>query len=1173
MILIGFFLLCYLSMSKIWRKFLSMSFPYTLYFCFAFFLTLFFSTGPSYGGNENPWRILVLQSYHADFAWTEDIMKGVHKVFDDQEQKVEYYIEYMDTKRFPKQLSTDDIAFLQEHLTKKYRDLPPQIIISVDDDALHFLMDRHEIIFPTIPVVFCGVNNPVDENKIAGCKFITGVMEVLDRNQTIDAALSIHPNAKKLAVITDTTTNGIGNRSILKELAKSYTGRIEFVFLDEDGTGITLDVLRTRLSNLDDNTIVYYADFFRDKDGFLDQQIVMPLLSRESSRPIYSPYSFIFGLGTVGGKLNSALFQGEAAAQIALRILQGTAPSQIPVIKESINRFMFDHRQMDRWGIRSKNLPAGSILMYKPVNFFEEYREIVIGTIIVFIILLSVIAALIVSIHRRKQAEAHLQVSLSKYKVLFETFPIGISITDAEGKILETNRISKELLSIPQSEQTKRQIDGSEWQIIRPDGSPMPAEEYASVKAFKEGRLVENVEMGVVKNNGDITWINVTAAPIPMKGYGVAITYGDITARKQAEERIDKLASVVQYSDDIIVVKDLNLRVAATNMAFVKASGHQSVEDLIGKTDAEILGIDPEAEPVRTYMEDDRKAQSLPPGEYILREEPVIQPSGEVRYVLTKKYPIFNAQGKLIGTGNISHDITERKKNEEALRKSEERHRTILQTAMDGFWMTDMQGRIMEVNETYCKMSGYSKQELLAKPIYDLEVKEMPDEITGHIQKIHSQFMDRFETKQRRKDGSIFDIEVSTQYQHIDGGRIVSFMRDITERKWAEAEKNKLQIQLVQAQKMESVGRLAGGVAHDFNNMLSIILGYTEMAMDDVSHDDLLFDKLHEIRNAALRSAELTRQLLAFARKQTIIPSVLNLNEIVEGMLKMLRRLIGEDIDLVWHPTTGLWKVNMDPSQIDQILANLCVNARDAIKGVGKVIIETENFVFNKVDCTGTLGFKPGDYVRLSVSDNGHGMEKETLEHVFEPFFTTKEIGKGTGLGLATIYGIVKQNNGFINVYSEPGQGTTFTIYLPRHIETNEQFGLGLESQETILIGCETILLVEDEPSILKMTQTMLKTLGYTVLAANTPAEAFRIAKDHTGEIHLLMTDVVMPEMNGYDLSKKLLSINSHLKQLFMSGYPSNVIAHHGILEKRLNFIQKPFSRKDLSEKVRIALV
>ncbi|MDP3478591.1 MAG: PocR ligand-binding domain-containing protein [Desulfoprunum sp.] len=391
------------------------------------------------------------------------------------------------------------------------------------------------------------------------------------------------------------------------------------------------------------------------------------------------------------------------------------------------------------------------------------------------------------------------------------------------------------------------------------------------------------------------------------------------------------------------------------------------------------------------------------------------------------------------------------------------------------------------------------------------------------------------------------------------------------ERRAAQADRAILQSQLMQSQKMESVGRLAGGVAHDFNNMLGVILGHVEMAQDQVDPADPLFEDLNEVKKAAQRSADLTRQLLAFARKQTVSPKVLDLNETVEGLFKMLRRLIGEDIDLVWQPGTGLWQVKIDPSQVDQILANLTVNARDAIEGVGKITIETQNATLDDEYCTDHIGFIPGSYVMLSISDDGCGMDPEVQEHIFEPFFTTKGVGQGTGLGLATIYGIVKQNGGFIYVYSEPGQGTTLRIYLPKHVGkalTPDRENLAEMEQR----GQETILLVEDEPSILHLGKRMLEKLGYRVLAAATPGEALRLAEQNSGEIHLLLTDVVMPEMNGRDLARRLLSLYPDLKRLFMSGYTANVIAHHGVLDEGVHFIQKPFSKTELSVKVREAL-
>ncbi len=377
-----------------------------------------------------------------------------------------------------------------------------------------------------------------------------------------------------------------------------------------------------------------------------------------------------------------------------------------------------------------------------------------------------------------------------------------------------------------------------------------------------------------------------------------------------------------------------------------------------------------------------------------------------------------------------------------------------------------------------------------------------------------------------------------------------------------------LEGKLIQAQKMESIGRLAGGVAHDYNNISSIIIGYTELSMEKVPRDDPLYSNLETILNAATKATDITRQLLAFARKQTIDPKVIDLNLTIESMLKILRRLIGENIDLAWRPGKKVWSIKIDPTQVDQILANLCVNARDAISDTGKVTIETKNISFDENYCTDHEGFIPGDFSMIGVSDDGQGMGTETLNKIFEPFFTTKNMGHGTGLGLATVYGIVKQNNGFINVYSEPRAGTTIKIYIPRHQGPIHQNDL-TDRGPSLGLG-ETILIVEDDTSILELGQKMLKSLGYKVWAVNSPPRAIELIKDR--KIDLLLTDVILPEMNGRELADRLLAVRPDLKILFMSGYTANVIAHRGVLEQGVNFIPKPFSKKELAIRIRNVL-
>jgi len=387
---------------------------------------------------------------------------------------------------------------------------------------------------------------------------------------------------------------------------------------------------------------------------------------------------------------------------------------------------------------------------------------------------------------------------------------------------------------------------------------------------------------------------------------------------------------------------------------------------------------------------------------------------------------------------------------------------------------------------------------------------------------------------------------------------------DITQAKLTEQ-------QLLQAQKMESIGRLAGGIAHDFNNMLTVIYGHTQLGLLNLESNNPLYHRFEEIQKAAKRSSELTKNLLTFARKQPMQPKVLDVNMVVEDMLKMLKRLIGENIELIWKPRTDLWHVNLDPSQLNQVILNLVINAKDAISYKGTITIETDNITLDETYCLHHIGFTSGDYVILCISDNGAGMDKETLEHIFEPFFTTKPQGVGTGLGLSTVYGIVKQNNGFINVYSELNKGSSFKIYFPRAIEDKET--AKTDTKKQILKGREeTILLVEDEEDILELCKTMLGELGYKVISARSPKEAIDKAQTFKGKIHLLLTDVIMPEMDGKELANQIKNIIPSIKCLFMSGYTSNAIIHNSILDEGLNYIQKPFTLNDLALKIRQAL-
>jgi PAS domain S-box-containing protein len=505
---------------------------------------------------------------------------------------------------------------------------------------------------------------------------------------------------------------------------------------------------------------------------------------------------------------------------------------------------------------------------------------------------------------------------------------------------------------------------------------------------------------------------------------------------------------------------------------------------------------------------------------------------------------------------------------EAALRESEERLTRLSNAAFEGI-IFSKDGRVLDANERALQMLGYELPEAVGRPIAEFVAPESRELVERNVRE---NFQGRYESSCLRKDGSTFQIEAQARELFYGGvpSRVVA-IRDITDRKRAEAEHTRLEVQLQQAQKMEAVGRLAGGVAHDFNNALTVILGQAEIAMSRVDPSDRLYANLQAVERAGRHSADLTRQLLTFARRQTVIRKVLDLNDTVAGMLKMLQRLIGEDIELEWRPGYELWRVKIDPAQVDQILANLCVNARDAIDGVGRVSIETANMTIDAAYCASHPGLTPGRFVTLSVSDDGRGIDPEVVEHIFEPFFTTKGVGEGTGLGLATVFGIVKQNDGYIAVDSEPGRGTTFRLFLPRSGEAVTE-AVGGAARDVPKGRGETVLLVEDEAPVLELGEQMLQSLGYHVLTARTPHDAIRAVESRKGDIQLLVTDVVMPGMNGRELAARLLAFKPGLKCLYVSGYTADVIANRGVLDPGVKFLQKPFSMTDLALRVRDAL-
>jgi PAS domain S-box-containing protein len=1532
------------------------------------YFSVLISTGYALAEENHP-NILVLNSYHQGENWTDNETAGIFGELLTQYPTLVPLVETLDTKRYP---SPAHLDFLRDYLLRKYHDRRIDLIIALDNPALNLIAQNPTELFPDVPVVFAGINGFRPE-MIADRRKVTGVIERQDVAGTLKMALAMHPKVSRVLAVHDYTASGLAVRQETETALAQFAGQLKISY----SADVSFETLSEELKEMPDNGLVLILTYVTDKAGHtFTREESTRLISSLSPAPVYAMHETRLGFGIMGGLLLEGKEHGRQAARLAFRVLQGEDPDRIAV-EESHSRSILDFQGLRRFKIPEDLWPRDALVVNRPISFWNLHKNVLIPSIAAIIVLLGLSSLLLGAVVRLRHAKKTIHKSEEKYRVLFNSFPLGITVADQKGEIVETNAMATNILSVPKKEHEGRKIDGVEWRIIRPDGTPMPIGEYASTRALQEKRLVENIEMGVVKPDAGVTWLSVTAAPLNLENFGVVVTYLDVTASREAEEALRVSEAVhskmVANIGDVIVIIDRNginrykspniekwfgwkpddvvgfnawdnvhpddlekgqtfigtlaltpnatgttevryrckdgsykwIEVTIVNLLhdtlingflgnyhdinnrkqtenslnLIAESSLLSAQDifpflvrqiavsqgmryaLIARVDhsdftahtvvvwcgerygenfsyalegtpcnnvvsggdcfyssnvqalfphdqllvdmgiesywgtalrnstGEILGVmaimhdQPIIETPQTHallqtfalrtsiemerqqtekflrenQEDLKEAQhvaklgnwrlniknnqvvwsdelykmygfdpALPPPPYTehmklftpeswerlstalqhtrdtgipydleletlrldgshgwmwahgmaevdatkeiigLRgvaqditerkqaEEKLVESekllsqaqkiaqtgswkldltesrltwsdetyrifgyeqrefaasyeafleavhpdervmvneaysrsvlegsdgyefehrivqrnSGKVRHVYERCVHERDDAGTVMRSTGMVQDITERKQSEEALRESEARFKALHNASFGGIAIHD-NGIILECNQGLSEISGYSNDELIGMNGLLLISEKSRDMV---LQNILDGYEKPYETIGLQKNNEEYPLRLEGRNIPYKGKivRVVEF-RDITEQKRQEEEKNQLEHKLRQSQKMEAVGQLAGGVAHDFNNMLGVIIGYSELILEQVDPSQQFHAELEEIQKAARRSADLTRQLLTFARKQTVAPQVLNLNQAIEGMFNMLRRLIGENIDLIWMPGSGLWQINMDPSQIDQILANLCVNARDAIAGVGKLTVETKNVTFDKEYCATHAGSLPGEYVRIAVSDTGSGMDKETLAHIFEPFFTTKGVGEGTGLGLATVYGAVKQNNGFINAYSEPGQGTTFTIYLPRYVEETTQTQT-TESAKPVLRGDEIIMLVEDEPTLLEMTKTMLERLGYTILAAGTPSDAIRLAGEYSGQIHLLATDVIMPEMNGRELAERLGTSRPEMKCLFMSGYTANIIANQGVLKEGVAFIQKPFSKNELAAKVREAL-
>jgi two-component system cell cycle sensor histidine kinase/response regulator CckA len=682
-----------------------------------------------------------------------------------------------------------------------------------------------------------------------------------------------------------------------------------------------------------------------------------------------------------------------------------------------------------------------------------------------------------------------------------------------------------------------------------------PNEIHDVLERLKRGEILDHFETLRVRKDGEQFHIEITASPIrdAMERVVGASTIGrDISERKRREEDQSRLAAVVESSHDAIIGRTLDGIITHWNNGAQRIYGYSAAE-IVGKSTSILLLPDRFAEMTETM-------EKIARGEVVEEQDAVrLRRDGkQVHFALTHA-PIKNGQGQVVGVSTVGKDITDRKRSED----DRSRIVAIVESSYDAIISLTPQGIILTWNHGAERTFGYLAEEMLGNSILSLCLPDQTIESSRLLQRVErAETVELFETVSLKKDGTHVQIALSLAPIKRSNGEVVGIsgiFRDITEIK-------RMEQMFFQSQKMEAVGQLAGGVAHDFNNLLGVIIGYTELLLQDLNLKDRQRREIEEIQKAGVRATLLTRQLLAFSRKQVLQPKVLDLNSVVSGAEELLRRLIGENIEILLSLKASVGRVKADPGQIEQIIMNLAVNARDAMPDGGKLTIETSNIELDETYAAQHPSTRPGPHAMIAVTDNGCGMDAITQAHMFEPFFTTKEFGKGTGLGLATVYGIVKQSGGSVWAYSELGVGTTFKIYLPCVDQVIEVESV-ISTVERMDRSCWTILVVEDDAALLEVTNRSLEKLGYVIFAAQSPAEAIHICESHPGPIHLMVTDVIMPGISGVQLASQLSTLRPEMRVLYVSGY-TDTILHEGVLQPGLAFLQKPFSPKTLARKV-----
>jgi len=1124
--------------------------------CLALAALLFASAAlPAAAQAEKPRKnILILNSYHDGYAWSDEILRGLRSFFAESQFTVDLQIEYMDTKRFATQ---ERARSLFEFYREKFKDANFDLIVACDDFAYNFILDYQDRLFPGLPVVFCGVND-LKPGKMAGKTNITGLVENVDFESTLRLAARLHPEANRMIVIGDRSVTGMAIQGQLREVAPRLRNILDFEFWDD----LSLSEILNRLHSMPQNTLLFVIPMYLEHEGQLySADEVLEVVSANVSMPVYSCWRFLLGHGCVGGRLHSGVDHGRMAGSLGLRILAGAAPADIPVVRRFDDPYAFDYNVLRKLSIPLNTLPSGAEIINEPYRFYTIDKGLFWTIIVSLATLVFILILLVTSIIQRRRIQERVNDQLSFLKILMDAIPLPLYSLTRLGLFQDCNLAFERLFGVSRTD-----IAGKPPEDIGAPGAPGAADLRDAVDqellASAGVRMYESVLHLPGEDQRAVMLSKATYLNAKGEILGLVGVLNDISGLKRAQEELrqaeEKYRGIFENSVLGIFRAAPDGSLQDANSALAEMLGFADRADLLATGTEFLSGREGGAPPWPP-------AAPGPGGVAAYRRE-FVRPDGRRITAFLHIRAVAGPDGQLAAFEGVVEDITQRENAERALSESERMLQLVLDTIPQLVSWKDRELRYLGLNRSFLSFFGLEDaRQALGRTDEELFGGSEPAQIALEADRlVVEKNQPQYRATWHAEDGFGRPVllEVNRVPLHNASGLVVGLLcaaEDVTE-------KTSLERQLLQSQKMEAIGTLAGGIAHDFNNILTSIINSAELALMDAQEGTEMSQDLLRVLRAGQRGSQLVRQILAFSRPSQAGFQAVNVAEVARETLSLLSASLPRNIsvreDIQQDPALAL----ADPIQLHQVFLNLCTNAFQAMRETGgdlQLSLLAEDLDAQAADA---LSLPPGLYLHLCIADNGPGIEQELLNKIFDPFFTTKGKAEGTGLGLAVVHGIIKAHKGAVAVSSVPWERTSFDIYLPMYERAEtEDYAL----PEQVRRGQGRILFVEDDQDQLAIIPRVLGRLGYEVTGRSSAPEALRILDENPNGFDAVLTDFDMPEVNGVEFARRIAARHPGLPVVMISGRLHTGDIPPDLPPNILRVLAKPYSQAAISEALR----